>query len=161
MTIPIVSRSGELTPQPVEVPDAQEIRQKLLRFYMTNHYYRHWTGRLLWTDGIQYLADACGAHWLIDIVASYQPRVEKFQIWRLTMLPEEEGEPMAVVEMGEDTTRDGKLVHWKDDQLRARGIGYAALAPAIRQTIPFTDFPLREGVELYFENGVLLLKGER
>lgn len=138
--------------------DPQQIRQTLSHYYSAAEYFRHWSG-LVYTDGVKYLADSCGAHWLIDLVASYQPRPEPFQIWRLTMLPEEEGEPMAIVEMGEDTNRDGRLVYWRNE--RVGDLSHATVGPAIRQMIEYTDFPLSEGITLYYENGVLMLRSER
>jgi hypothetical protein len=53
-------------------------------------FYRHWTGRIQHTEGVQYLAEAAGGYWLVDVVTSYQhdPRVKQcqgFQIWELTV----------------------------------------------------------------------------
>lgn len=39
-------------------------------FTGTEHWYRHWLGRLLYTDGVKYFADTVGAHWFLDIVAT-------------------------------------------------------------------------------------------
>ena len=51
-------------------------------------FYRHWTGELIYTDGIRYMAEECGAWWLVDLIASWQtkPRVggEQFQLWLLS-----------------------------------------------------------------------------
>lgn len=41
-------------------------------FTGTENWYTHWTGRILYTDGVKHLADNAGAHWLIDAIASYQ-----------------------------------------------------------------------------------------
>lgn len=41
-------------------------------FTGTEHWYKHWLGGLLYTDGVKYVADQAGAYWLIDAIASYQ-----------------------------------------------------------------------------------------
>lgn len=66
---------------------------------------------------------------------------------------------MAIVEMGEDTNRDGRLVYWRNE--RVGDLSHATVGPAIRQMIEYTDFPLSEGITLYYENGVLMLRSER
>ncbi len=44
------------------------------------------------TDGVRYLAETCGAFWLIDIINSYQHKYafkrESFQTWTLVKLPD-------------------------------------------------------------------------
>lgn len=103
---------------------------------------RHWTRRLLYTEGVKILADEHGAHWLIDLVASYQPyahvAAEEFQLWRLVVTPTKS----AVVTMTDGNT-DKAIV---------------------TQRIEFTDFPNDE-CELYCvrsegEPAVLMLPGE-
>ena len=52
----------------------QEIEAELPNFYGTEHYYK-WSilfPRFVMTDGAQYIADTCGAYWLMDAIASYQ-----------------------------------------------------------------------------------------
>jgi hypothetical protein len=109
-------------------------------FTGTERYTRHWTGKLVYTDGIAFLAEKGGAHWLIDIIASYQidPKVVKnrqlqeFQLWVLRAK-----DSKAIITCQEDSDKPA----------------------VITQRIGFTDFPLHE-VKLYVENGVLLLPGE-
>lgn len=66
-----------------------ELQQNLNQFTGTFEYHRHWTRRLLFTDGVQYLAENAGAYWLIDLIASHQPRCRKdamlssIQFWTL------------------------------------------------------------------------------
>lgn len=42
----------------------------------------------VFTDGVKYVADKCGAYWLIDVIMSYQTKEFKeknpFQVWILT-----------------------------------------------------------------------------
>lgn len=114
----------------------REIEAALPQFTGTTAYYRHFTN-LLYTEGVHFLAEAAGAYWLIDLIASWQPKAIKdsslaeFQLWRL-----EVEESRAVAICYRDT----------DDE-------------AFRQVIEFTDFPLRE-ISLYVEGGVLLLPSE-
>lgn len=100
--------------------------------------YRHWTRKLVYTEGVKYLADKAGAHWLIDLIASHQvnPRVaaEPFQVWRLQVAP---GSLAATA-----TVTDGN--HQQ---------------PIAQQQIDYTDFPLSE-VTLYLIDNTLLLPSE-
>ena len=105
-------------------------------FIGTSQYHRHSTG-LLYTDGIQFLAEKGGCYWLIDAIGIYQrePDVRKteFQLWELAV----EDNRSATLEMREDT-------------------GMPAI---VSQNIGYTDFPLRE-LQLYLTNKVLYLPSE-
>jgi len=74
------------------------------------------------TDGAQMIADEAGAFWLMDLIASYQPKAKEdemlrdFQVWTLNVKDNK-----AVIKCERDT----------DDI-------------AFKQKIPFTDFPLDE-----------------
>ena len=109
----------------------------LAQFTGTEHWYRHWTGRGTFTDGIKFMADRAGAYWLIDVVFSHQlkakVRAEPFQIWELKV-------------------KDGKgVVTMRRD---------SDCKPIVTQRLEYTDFPMAE-VKMYFENDVLLLPSER
>jgi hypothetical protein len=120
---------------------AQEIQNGLAQFYGTEHYHRlsplH--GKLVCTDGVAWLAENAGAFWLIDIIASYQARCMKdemlrdMQFWTLTVhrppLEKRGNRIMATVICERDT---GDV--------------------AIKQEIPYTDFPLPE-IKFYVEPG--------
>ena len=92
-------------------------------FCGTENWYRHWTRRMVFTDGIKFMADELAAHWLIDVVASYQPelvkneRLHEFQVWR--------------VERTLGTT-SGVTVTCRGD---------SGEKPAITQVIEYSDFP--------------------
>ena len=107
---------------------------QLAHFIGTQRYYQNFTG-LLYTDGIQYLAEQAGSYWLIDLVGSHQPKLldARFQLWNL----EVKEDKSALITMLED---DGEPVK-------------------VRQEIPFTDFPLNE-FSFYCIDGVMLLKSE-
>jgi hypothetical protein len=128
-------------------------KDDLSRFTGTENYFRHWTGRLLYTDGVKYLADKGGAHWLIDVIASYQGdrritanhMLRNLQFWNLTV---------------------------KDGRGRLTCVEDNGRPPVIVQEIEFTDFPLDE-VDVWVERGdiptdegmrpalVAMLPGER
>lgn len=69
-------------------PTAAELQAELQLFSGSTEFYRHGLmRRLVYTEGVQHLAERAGAHWLIDAVASHQgsARVaaEAFQVWTL------------------------------------------------------------------------------
>lgn len=116
---------------------AEELRAGMAHATGTEDLHKHWLG-LLYTDGVQFLAEGAGAYWLIDAIASHQPKARKdpmlceFQLWTLKVKKNK-----AVLTCERDTND-----------------------VAIRQRIPYTDFPL-DDVKLYLENGVLMLPSER
>ena len=114
---------------------SRRLEEELRQFTSTQNYFKHFP-RLLYTDGIQHLAERAGCYWLIDLVGSYQPRLldTPVQIWEVavnkdksalvTIVEEEDGEPVKV-----------------------------------SQTIPLTDFPL-QNFSFYTIDGVMLLRSE-
>ncbi|XIA64772.1 DUF6876 family protein [Bradyrhizobium sp. TZ2] len=63
----------------------------LAHFTGTAEWYRHGLNRrMLYTDGVQYLAEKGGAYWLLDKIACLQlePKIgaEEFQVWRLHVM---------------------------------------------------------------------------
>lgn len=111
----------------------------LSQFTGTEQYYRHGLFRkVLYTDGVQFLAEEAAAYWLIDAIAAAQYGVkrvnaEEFQVWTLTVGP---------ACRARLTCEDGD---------------YNAV---YTQDLDFTTFPL-PSVVLFFENGVLCLPSER
>ena len=106
----------------------------LNQFIGTVNYYRHWSG-LLYTDGIEFLAEKAGAYWLIDAIASHQRGNAlkcPFQVWELKV-----NNRKGVLTMKEDTNQPARK----------------------RQAIPYTDFPM-ESIKLYYVDGVLMLPSE-
>lgn len=123
-----------LAPKGQDTPD--EIESTLAQFGGGDVIYKHIFG-MMYTEGVRYMADACGAYWLIDVVASYQREkcicgdamLRKFQCWTLRK-PSQRGDqsaPDAIVEC------------WRDE-------GDLAFA----QSIEYTDFPL-DGIKFYVE----------
>ena len=99
-----------------------EIKEQLGYFYGSSDFFRHWSTRnTLYTEGVSFLANQAGAHWLIDVIASHQTEAkvaaEDFQVWTLKV-----ADKKGVVRMTD-------------------GNGDKAVAS---QEISFTDFPLPE-----------------
>jgi hypothetical protein len=91
------------------------------------------------TDGVRFLAENAGAFWLLDVIASHQPRCRRdpmlrdMQFWTLKV----NADKSAVVTCERD---EGDL--------------------AFEQRIERTDFPL-DGVRVWVEGGVAMLPSER
>jgi len=128
---------------PTRMKPAAEIREGLAQMYGTENYYKY-LGGLRLTDGIKFLAESAACYWLLDIIFSYQPRLlrnerfQEFQLWELVKKPTR-------------TYPNGWMVTCRED---------SDVKPAVSQRIPWSDFPLDEGIKIYVENGVILLPSE-
>jgi len=150
-----------------EITDAEKIN--LVREYArhtigSEQIHRHPLG-MLFTDGMMYVAETCGAHWLLDLVVSWQPEIKKkhgrlayFQVWRLCA-PEKDGAPWVI-----DAWSDTPEAPDSED-------GPASVLLA-RQEIGYSDFPRNlchigvidegaRGFQFWVENGTAMLKEER
>ena len=113
-------------------------RADLMQFTGSEHWYRHAMVRdILYTDGVQYLAETAGAYWLIDEIAFAQRfdkllAAEEFQSWKLNV----NADHAATL-----TCEDGN-----------GGVVFT-------KAIECTDFPLAE-ITLYFMNNTILLPSE-
>lgn len=105
-----------------------------------------------YTDGVQNLAEVCGAYWLVDLIASHQstirgerPDHHDFQVWRFMLTEPENAESRAwVAECWTDTPGE---------------LGSLLLA---RQLIPYSNFPpeLSPYCGVWVEGKVILLNRE-
>jgi hypothetical protein len=101
-------------------------------------WYRHAINRkVLFTDGVKYVADQGGAYWLLDEIALIQPydrrvAAEEFQVWTLSVRPDRSATLRC-----EDG--NGKAVFSKE--------------------IAYTDFPMDE-VTLWFADSTIYLPCE-
>jgi hypothetical protein len=104
-------------------PTPEVITRHLSCFTGTQQYYRLFPNFLL-TEGAHYVAEACQAYWLFDLIASHQhnpkiandPLLQAIQFWTLDV---EEGQ--------------GRLrCEWDLGQV------------VLTQEIPYTDFPLAQ-----------------
>ena len=112
-------------------------------FTGTTQWYKGTLG-LLFTDGIHFLAEQAGAHWLIDVVASYQPQLNRnprladFQLWQIRRTKGKNPAGVTVTCRGDSDE-----------------------PPVVTQYIPYSDFPESLlPLEWYVEGGVMLLKSE-
>ena len=125
-----------------KIKTCDELKNMLIPYNGTEHYFNHWTKAGVYTDGVKAMAESCGAYWLLDVIFTAQRaktiidhhRVYNcpFQLWKISS-----DDNKGVVSMRQDS--DAPLEY--------------------QQKIKYTDFPV--GVfEMYFTNGMLLLKGE-
>lgn len=110
---------------------------KLAEFTGSETFYRHGLNRnIVYTQGVQYVAEEGGAFWLVDEVASGQlnPIIQKhdFQVWKL-----KKTSPHTAIL----TVEDGDY-----NEIFAKPIG-------------FTDFPL-DSMEFWFMNNTIYLPSE-
>lgn len=109
----------------------------LAQFTGTTRYYQHWLRQIVFTDGVHYVAETGGAYWLIDAIASYQPKLltdpmlQQFQHWKLKV-----------------NNQKAQLACERDSD-----------DVVLTQNIEFTDFPLNE-IRFYLVAGVLMLPSE-
>ncbi len=104
------------------------------QFTGTTQWFRHLSG-YLYTDGVQYVAEQGGAYWLLDkilFITRAKAKLWEFGVWRLSV--REDRSAVLVCEDG----------------------NYNKL---FEEKIDWTDFPLNK-IELWFENGVLILPSE-
>jgi hypothetical protein len=112
--------------------------QDLAHFTGSETFYRHaLSAGCVYTEGVQYLAEAGSAYWLLDAILCPQPhdaalRAADFQVWTLTVRDDRSATLSCT---------DG------DDQL------------LYTQPIEWTDFPLNT-VTLWFANRTLYLPSE-
>jgi hypothetical protein len=123
----------------------------LANFYGTENYYQYMFNCIL-TDGTKYVADnggTNGAYWLMDVIGSYQGKIQKssnrrlkeFQLW--------------ILQVNQDKT--ATIACYED----------SGMEPFIKQNIEYTDFDLPE-FKLYVSpmydkknNMVIMLPSER
>lgn len=107
---------------------SDQLRAQLAHFTGSETFTRHALVRtVLMTEGVRYLADTAGAHWLTDAIASYvlddRARQESFQVWRLAVDPTTRKAILSMTDGNCDT-------------------------PIITQEFDYTDFPL-EVIDLW------------
>jgi hypothetical protein len=110
----------------------------LMQFTGSEQWYRHSLVRkVLYTEGVQYVAETAGAYWLVDEIAFAQavPAVaaEEFQHWKLAV----------------DTAKSNAILTCDDGNDRI----------VMRKKLEFTDFPLDE-IRFYFTDNTILLPSE-
>ena len=110
---------------------------ELRQFTGSTEFFRHFTNAIIYTQGVRHLATRGRLYWLIDVIASLQPRALKdralreFQLWELWI-----------------TNGKAVLVCSRDSE-----------DEAFRLQLKTCDSALNY-VRLYLENGTLLLPSE-
>ena len=124
--------------------EAHPLAAQLAQFTGSATFTRHGLVRsVLMTEGVAFLADEAGAHWLLDAISSYQrearARAEPFQAWSLVVNAATRSAVLAMTDGNSPTE-------------------------IIRQEIDYTDFPLAK-MELWAiaegdDHRVLMLPSE-
>lgn len=137
---------------PKVLDKAAAIREYEAQCNGTNDLYKHQLG-IYYSDGMKFVAETCGAYWLLDLIASHQPAIQRkltrlgerdFQVWRL------EFEPTA------GPVHGWTIRAWTD---KPHAEGSRSLAT---QHIEFSDFPRElSPFEFWVENRTAMLKPER
>tara|TARA_Y100000310_G_scaffold310397_1_gene355578 strand:+ start:1558 stop:1935 length:378 start_codon:yes stop_codon:yes gene_type:complete len=119
-----------------------EIVNELAHFTGTQQYwsYNQFGSGTKLTDGVHWLAENAGCHWLLDIIVSTitieKVRKEPFRSVTLTLSEaEDDASWKVVIDDG-----DGNLLYEQEGD--------------------FTDFPLSSGIKLYWIDDVILLTSE-
>lgn len=125
------------------VATTDELAVLLARCTGTEHLYRHLFGQLKYTDGVRTLADLANSYWLIDVIASHAPTIQR-------MAPDTWA--FGIVRLVVTETAGGRSARfdWRED---------TDTTPVVQQDIAFTDFPVGT-FECYVVDGVVLLKSE-
>lgn len=120
----------------------EEITNQLRAFTGSEAFFPHWLARrggslrVVYTEGVKFVADNCNAYWLIDVIVSHQCQRkvadEDFQAWKFICA---NGSGHVVATDGDGNQIAGQVIH-------------------------YTDFPLPE-ITLYFENKTICLPSER
>lgn len=124
---------------------AKPTEHDLHQFQGGDEKYVHFLRKLVYTEGVKYMADVGEAYWLIDAIMSHQidpkiknnTRLRQFQLWELKVHPDDADFRSAVLTCREDTDEP----------------------PVIQQDITLTDFPL-DYIKLYVEGDTLMLPSE-
>ncbi len=121
--------------------------------FCSEHIYQASLGQLHYTDGIKFVAETCGAYWLIDLVASHQPPIfqkmrdedlRPFQVWRI----KKKGADHWLIDCWSDTPGGNPPDEGPSIQLA-------------EQELEYSDFPAGlSGFEFWVEGTTMLLKAE-
>ena len=117
----------------------EEFQRNLANFTGTQEWYRHPLNRsVLYTEGAQYVAETCGAYWLLDEIALNQMlkevKKEEFQVWKLVV----------------DVAKSSGVLTCEDGDYHL----------VFEKKLDFTTFPF-SGIEFFFENNTIYLPSER
>ena len=123
--------------------EAERVAGYMAQTTGSDTFYRHaLMPDIKWTEGVQFVADTCSAHWLVDLIVSHQLNDEVarelFQVWTLRRFG------------------NSWIIQATDGD---KGDGPIEIA---RQEIPYSDFPVDlSPFTLYLEGSTIMLPRER
>lgn len=132
--MPVPAGVGSLMENIMTPKTPEQLLHELRQFTGDLERYQSLSPRLIYTPGIQYLAQQAQCYWLIDAIASYvpskklerairqDPRIEVLHFWKLAVSDDQSAVLSARVDSGD--------------------------LPFITQKVPYTDFPL-ECIDLW------------
>jgi hypothetical protein len=93
----------------------EQIEDGLAGFYGTEQYHNHF-GRLLMTDGVQWLATNAEAYWLMDIVASilHLPKIRKNSFISIKLVKNKNGSALFTADDGNDNVLYDQDIEYTD-----------------------------------------------
>ena len=102
--------------------DPHTLATQLAQFTGSTTFTRHGLVRsLLMTEGVAFLADRAGAHWLVDAIASYQhepvARAEPFQAWSLVVDAATRSAVLTMTDGNSPTPLISQQIDWTDFSL--------------------------------------------
>ena len=112
-------------------------KDELNRFTGSTSLFRHTFGRVTYTEGVQHLAEAGGAYWLVDAIASHltsrafneaaqaDPRVRLMHFWHLAVREDDSATLTAVPDGGEPAFVTQEI-EWTDFPLDSADVWAAA-----------------------------------
>ena len=98
--------------------NASQLELELRQFIGTDSYYRISPNAVL-TDGTKYLADAAGAYWLMDAVASYLPQFSGREEFIVAKLNVAGNKADLVLDNGNGQTLDTQHIQYTDFPLQS------------------------------------------
>lgn len=119
---------------------ADELRRDLAHYYGGDTVYRHIFGLVIYTSGVKHFADAAGAYWFLDILATERAILKEADEFAVVTLTVADSRASIVVTDGGKDGNDPKTVFSRD--------------------ISYTDCPPGEW-KFFFEQRVIMLPQER
>lgn len=140
------------TEQKTDAEKANAVRTYAAQCNGSEDFHRHALARrMVYTNGVRYVAETCGAWWLVDAIASYiattkAVQAEDFQVW--TLHPKGANGVELVCTNGNDDS----------PKIASQDVGYSDFP---RELLPFRFFCERGELEPGSMGFVLMLPEER
>ncbi len=86
----------------------KNLTEKLQQFTCPARYYRHWESKMIFTEGIKYLAEKAGAYWLINtiglIAELHRRELIRHKVFRLDLQVHDNGSGSIIVTAEDNLT---------------------------------------------------------